>query len=104
MDKFNLGCCSVGEILFLLIHVFWYCIVPVSGAQRAGTESIMGDAACSKFSNCMGNPSTLAEGTGRTRVVNVQPVLILYCTLPKTRTGSQTLDNPWMRVLPTFRF
>jgi len=51
-----------------------------------------------------GNLPTPAEGTGMARVRKTEPVPLPQHTLPATRTGSKTLDNPYilLNYQPTF--
>ena len=42
-----------------------------------------------------GNPPTRLGGMGLVRVRKSQPGPIPLCTLPKTRMGSETHDNPY---------
>ena len=43
-----------------------------------------------------GIPPTLLQGTGLRRVHDIQPGPVPSCTLPKTRAGSETPDNPYV--------
>ena len=82
--------------LHFLYCKYWYCIVRklIRLLLQARSAGILKQSAPGTRQEPLKNPSTRAQGTGMVRVKKSQPTPVPLCTLPKTRTGLKTLDDP----------
>jgi len=66
--------------------------------KARSTTSVMVDLNSNSDGKPVGNPQTRAQGTGSARVEKPNPHPYPCIPLPVTRTGFETLDNPYSKV------